>query len=719
MQKMIDAGLLERSFVVVPQHDPGVRILSALEETPARYYVIGDHWKPGEYGILLRRTSFIEDVVDDAFEDAELRDAWHNLLLINPRLLPTVIAARIHHAQLALDPATAKPTRLDNAELRVINGYLRDYMQAGSRIDQLRAMVIDAKAAVPRTLHSNAIAVEGDQVIGIIEAENLPREATRLSVPRQSARPRAAPAAAAPAPPVAASTPAGPSPATTPFVAYPRLDVTEPARRKQEFSFQVGFSDTSDPDAEEIKRIRIEAPSDDEILVIATAEGARIVEPSNVVLKLDLAAQHEFKAIVDEQAARVCLRAQYFYRNRPVGHIVKLVPLEDVHASTTSLRGAGDETRTDDSFVATFSPELVHYAEIDDVDLVLLVQKRSDGNVTWKAYIPATRKVLGPFETPLGDTQSFARRLAGLRKMHGDKGAGALEELAGIGKEIAEHIPREIQESALAPAVVKGEPTILLMTDEPFVPWELARLGPPVFERPAFLGELAAIGRWWTGGSLGGPRSARSIKTISAVAATEYVSATMLFTLKHAVAERTWMIDRYKDKYKAREIEATLPLINAWLDTTPRPHGHLAHIALHGFSDVSADAQGLTLGDGKTLTPNRLAGEYFEGDTPRFEIIFLNACQVGTAGEGLGRIAGFPGATLRGGASAFIGPLWEVQDEIAQQFAQQFYALVLDEQEEVGAAMRKLRTSLALAGSISPWAYLYYGHPKLKLTRDP
>jgi CHAT domain-containing protein len=208
------------------------------------------------------------------------------------------------------------------------------------------------------------------------------------------------------------------------------------------------------------------------------------------------------------------------------------------------------------------------------------------------------------------------------------------------------------------------------------------------------------------------PRSASSIHQLSAVAASQYALGTNYQTLIEARNERAWMAERYH----ARPIEAKQPDVDAWLDTTPRPPGHLGHIALHGFSDPAAGAQGVVLGDGSVLTPYRLAGEYYDGLTPRFEMLFLNACQVGTAGERLGRIAGFPGAMLSGGACGFIGPLWEVQDGVARRVAVDFYRRTLESEEEVGEALRAIRASQPIDGSITPWAYLYYGHPRLRLT---
>ena len=448
------------------------------------------------------------------------------------------------------------------------------------------------------------------------------------------------------------------------------------------------------------------------VLVIVTAQGAWIEEPSFAELPLDLAADHQFTAHVSLDAITVSLRASYLYRNKPVGHVVKSVPVD-------GAREALDQSSTPSTF--QFKPPFVRSlgkdVEIDDVDLILFVEEGETGCVSWKAYLPRTRKVLGPFPTRLDDDEHFAKELASLRGKYGDSGPSAAEELKVTGQQIAECIPATIMNDALLPVLAQPQPpAILIMTDQAFVPWELARFKSERINgnKPAFLGELARIGRWWTGVSLSGPRSSRSIENVSAVAATEYGLNTTVQTLEHAKAEREWL----SKHYWAKPIEATLPDIDDWLETAPRPRGHLAHIALHGFSDAVADSQGLILGDGKVLTAKRLAGEYYEGDIPRFEMLFLNACQVGTAGERLSRIGGFPGAILRAGAVAFIGPLWEVQDSIAEAVAEQFYQGVLGRGEEVGETLRQLRSSSSKHDSITPWAYLFYGHPRLRLTQS-
>ena len=55
--------------------------------------------------------------------------------------------------------------------------------------------------------------------------------------------------------------------------------------------------------------------------------------------------------------------------------------------------------------------------------------------------------------------------------------------------------------------------------------------------------------------------------------------------------------------------------------------------------------------------------------TVRAPFVFLNACQVGSAGEMLGSYNGIAEAFLQAGATAVVAPLWNVDDTIAQKIA--------------------------------------------------
>jgi hypothetical protein len=58
-----------------------------------------------------------------------------------------------------------------------------------------------------------------------------------------------------------------------------------------------------------------------------------------------------------------------------------------------------------------------------------------------------------------------------------------------------------------------------------------------------------------------------------------------------------------------------------------------------------------------------------------------------------------------------------VQDDVARDVSQTFYKRTLVEGQEVGEALRTIRAETVAGGSITPWAYLFYGHPRLRLLR--
>lgn len=691
-----DPDFLDRRFSLVHKDEAGAGLLRVFEDSSARYCVIADRWQPGDSGLIVNRTRLVHDLVDLSSLDAPARRWWEELLEASPSLLSTFIAGSVLDDLPQLDLEASTRSELGADVQRRVQEYLDTYLNDWRRKQEMRADVVDVVDLTHGRPHSSAIAVDGITIVGVIDLYGTDQD--------DAVRSGAIPGAAV-------GSGAIPGAPPEPFVAHPRITVAAEARRGEALPFTAGLSDRPDPDADEQKRLSVPSPGAGEtLLVIASAEGATIDEPAFAELPFDLAAEHQFVARVAPDAARVVLRASYLYRNKPVGHIVKSVPLREGAAAPAPVRPAPasqDRARLARSFAS--------HEDVADVDLVLYVEKSRPGYLSWTAYVPATGRTHGPFPTAIDDTERFAKQLAGLRAKYGDASKGALEELAVTGQQIAALIPAEIVRHALVPALSGAEPpAILIMTDEPYIPWELARFGPPVLNgRPAaFLGGLARIGRWWTGAALSGPRSSRSIEHLSAVAATKYAAHLTFVTLPFATAEREWLSKTYPGI--AIPVEAQHPDIEDWLDTEPRRRGHLGHIALHGFSDAQADAQGLILGDGNLLTPNRLAGEFYEGSTPRFEVLFLNACQVGTAGERLGRIGGFPAALLSGGATAFIGPLWEVQDKVAESVAEEFYTRVLGGGEEVGEALRQLRSSSR--DSITPWAYLYYGHPRLRLT---
>jgi CHAT domain-containing protein len=123
------------------------------------------------------------------------------------------------------------------------------------------------------------------------------------------------------------------------------------------------------------------------------------------------------------------------------------------------------------------------------------------------------------------------------------------------------------------------------------------------------------------------------------------------------------------------------------------------------------------LGDG-SLTPADLMGGDLSGIRTRRPLVFLNACHSGQVALGLTGLGGWADKFFREArASAFVGTLWEVSDDLAAEFAHTFYTLLADG-KPLGEALRAARLHIRDKEQANPtWlAYALYGDPNGKVT---
>jgi CHAT domain-containing protein len=203
-----------------------------------------------------------------------------------------------------------------------------------------------------------------------------------------------------------------------------------------------------------------------------------------------------------------------------------------------------------------------------------------------------------------------------------------------------------------------------------------------------------------------------------AVVAGNYANGSRLSSLPLAVAEAAELVR----EYGATALRATRSDMRRLLDgAIPGAGGVQAiHFACHGMVD-SDDPKyaGIYLDDESTLSPVVFrSARVAQSDTP---FLFLNACQVGNAGEMLGEYAGFAGEALRGGFSGFLAPLWSVSDAMARDFALEFYRKAFSA-TPVADILCELRGRYRMNGNGIPrstyLAYVFYGNPDLRLTHS-
>jgi len=278
-------------------------------------------------------------------------------------------------------------------------------------------------------------------------------------------------------------------------------------------------------------------------------------------------------------------------------------------------------------------------------------------------------------------------------------------------------IPPDLQTLFQANWAAWSTATMLLISDEPYFPWELLR---PYNQTDDWEGETwcehFCLARWLRRDPqthvVAGPPAQITIRALACL-------APVADALPATAAECAWLralaVGRgVSDLSPAAPTEAAVRALLAsggfgWL-----------HLATHGSFGPTAPASDATvrLAAGGTLTPGAFVGpaieRFLRTARPGF---FLNACHSGREGWALTGLDGWAARLVRLGAGAFIGPLWTVGDRSAAQFAEAFYREV--QTRPLAAALRRARQAVAAPTDSTYLAYSLYGHPNARVVFGP
>jgi len=290
---------------------------------------------------------------------------------------------------------------------------------------------------------------------------------------------------------------------------------------------------------------------------------------------------------------------------------------------------------------------------------------------------------------------------------------GLAPYLTGIGLTIADKMPLEFWSllAEVGRAIPPGAmPGVFILSEEPYVPWELAIVGDTQVRDargPRFLGAQARVGRWVLGQRR--PRLPAPVEVeVDGVAVVAGVYDRPGWSrLVEAEGEAAEIAQRYGGTIVNAAPETVLRCLGG------NPRADLLHFAMHGIYDPVSVMDGLVLVDGTTLDPLQVKG------LPLAEMpfVFLNACQVGNGNRILGDYAGMAEAFLYAGASGVVAPLWAVPDGTARALSRTFYERVFAG-EAVAEVLRRARASETEASEgATALAYVFYGHPSLRLVR--
>jgi len=355
-------------------------------------------------------------------------------------------------------------------------------------------------------------------------------------------------------------------------------------------------------------------------------------------------------------------------------------------------------------------------------DLIVRIQRSSaPGQYLWSCLsphlpLPAPADPAEALMTLAGDAATFVRQQFGPRANR-PLGRMDLADIEGIGEEIYRATPDHFKDSYWAVqrwAATAGLPfeSIQIVTDEPFIPWELMRLDDPV-RGPGIEAEFLAlrhsVGRWLAE-HVGGPRQRIPVGEL-AVAASDYEGIQGTNPLPWAGKERQFL----EKTHRATPVALLGEVV---LDFLENGTAQLVHFACHGrMSLQNPNASELVMEDAPNhVRPTHVARGRVrdQGLGRNHPLVFLNACEVGGAAEALSLVAGFPAAFLKAGASALVSPLWVVNDERAFEIARGFYDAALapvGPRRPLGQLLRDVRAQWREEGHLTYLAYVLYGDP--------
>ena len=425
------------------------------------------------------------------------------------------------------------------------------------------------------------------------------------------------------------------------------------------------------------------------------------------------------------------LTVHYSYKGVPCGVAVRRIAIQRRAGARVAAVPADTTTVT--------SPVVVDAAAVANrPDVVIRIAPRDDTDsgrylLTFDPS-PDLAFPAEPIPLTLGkDPASFARGF--INEVTQNEGQPSLDNaMRGQGVHVADKIPANVWQAlrdawTAVQARTGRIPTLLLMSAEAHVPWELARFPEPVPDktRPPFLAAQFAMARWILSPNVAPSPSLKHDVDHIAVVIGEYGKFGRLPNLKFAQDEKTFLETSYKDDtiaLTASNLELT-QLMAGQIPTAggPARSAEIVHFACHGdVTGTNPPAAVLYLSDGKTFSSTL----FLDSDLGRASkpFLFLNACKVGAAITQLGDYAGFAGDCLRAGFSGVLAPLWSVEDGIAHGIAEEFYKATLPaagEAKPVAEVLTGIRARYAAdpvtARHSTYLAYVFYGHPNLLMAR--
>jgi hypothetical protein len=288
----------------------------------------------------------------------------------------------------------------------------------------------------------------------------------------------------------------------------------------------------------------------------------------------------------------------------------------------------------------------------------------------------------------------------------------ALDELSDLGHNLYDDLfPPEFKAEYQATLRTKYRgKSVLITSDDPWIPWEVVtpfasdRDGNVLYDDPP-LCEMFQVTRWLAGRG-----------TPDVVNMKNGVWVAPDASLQAALAESDYFSSLYRRQWGIT-LDGPLGTLADVQARFRQGQTQFFHFACHGNFDTDDPKESkLKLAD-DYLRPSQISGQLQAGLRRARPLVFLNACHSGETGYALTQLGGWAKQFLDAGASAFIGSLWEINDQLAAQFAEEFYnrlwGLAGFAKMPLGQAFYEARMAIKKADAANPtWlAYVLYGDP--------
>jgi len=352
-----------------------------------------------------------------------------------------------------------------------------------------------------------------------------------------------------------------------------------------------------------------------------------------------------------------------------------------------------------------------------------IIERRNGIQITYDYELDSpSLNILGRYESrPIAsDRQQYVETLyreieSRWRSVQEDVDAFAAE-LRGFGGQLLDELfPEPLQRQLWEHR--QEIQSIMVISTEPFIPWELVHLKPPgqafLPDEVCFLGQMGLV-RWLY--DVGRPPESITLHSDRCRYVIPHYPDSR-YQLPQAEQEAQFL----EQTFQATAIE---PQPNPVRQALQSASFDLLHFAGHGQAEHGSTATANLLLEGRIeggkYIPVSLSAttvsQYCRFQTVKNQpIVLLNACQIGRTGYALTGISGFAQAFLKGGAGAFIGSLWAVGDRPARIFSEALYSALLAG-SDLAEASRKAREKARAAGDATWLAYVVYGHPYLRVT---